>query len=65
MLTPDELVRQAVATVEIYARRGANAYRDIFDLDPTQEPESAAIFIAAFMRASAHDFDVAIRENKP
>ena len=65
MMTPDALMRQAAMTADLYAREGAKVYRDIFGLDPAQEPESAAVFIAAFMRTSAHDFDVGMRENRP
>jgi len=62
MITPDDAMRQAHMTADLYAYEGSKAFGRIFGFSPEDEPQAAAIFIGQYMRAAAHDFDVAMRE---
>lgn len=62
MYTPDDAMRQAHMTANLYAYEASVAFEKIFGFDPVDEPQAAAIFIGQYMRTAAHDFDVAMRE---
>ena len=62
MFTPEDAMRQAHQTADLYAHEAARKFEDIFRCPPEVEPEAAALFIAQYMRCAAHDFDVAMRE---
>lgn len=63
-MTPDDAMRQAHMTANLYANEAAQMFKQIFDVSPDDEPEAAAIFIGQYMRTAAHDFDVAMRERR-
>jgi hypothetical protein len=54
---------QAAATAEVYAREGAKVFEDIFGTTAARSQETAAVFLAGFMRAAAQDFDTVMRIN--
>lgn len=62
MITPDDAMRQAHMTADLYAYEGSKAFEKIFGFLPEDEPHAAAIFIGQYMRTAAHDYDVAMRE---
>ena len=64
MIDAETAMRQAALTAEVYALKGAETYEKIFGHPPAECPSAASVFIGHFMRAAAHDFDVAIRENQ-
>lgn len=61
-MTPDDMMRQAAMTAELYAREGSKVFMDIFGVHPGEEPKVAVDFLKAFMRTAAHDFEIAMRE---
>lgn len=62
MFSPADAMRQAHMTADLYAWEASVAFEKIFGFPPEDEPQAAAIFIGQYMRAAAHDFDVAMRE---
>jgi hypothetical protein len=62
MITPEDAMKQAHMTASLYAYEAAVAFERIFNCEPTQATQAAAIFIGQYMRTAAHDFDVAMRE---
>ena len=61
MTDAEYLMRQAGMTAEVYALKGAETYEKIFGHPPAESISAASVFIGHFMRAAAHDFDVAMR----
>jgi hypothetical protein len=49
-------------TASLYAYEASVAFEKIFGFPAEDEPKAAAVFIGQYMRAAAHDFDVAMRE---
>ena len=62
MFTPEDAMRQAHMTADLYAYEAARSFERIFGFPPEDEPQAAAVFIGQYMRTAAHDFDVAMRE---
>ena len=62
MITPENAMNQAHMTADLYAYEGSKAFERIFGFWPENEPQAAAVFIGQYMRAAAHDYDVAMRE---
>jgi hypothetical protein len=60
MMSAQHAMEQAAMTAETYARKGARLFEDIFDVPPDENPAAAAVFLAAFMRTAAQDFDTAV-----
>jgi hypothetical protein len=60
MITPDDAMRQAHMTADQYAYEASKAFERIFGFSPEDEPQAAAVFIGQYMRAAAHDYDVAM-----
>lgn len=62
MITPEDAMRQAHMTADLYASEAARTFEKVFGFLPEDEPQAAAVFIGQYMRTAAHDFDVAMRE---
>jgi hypothetical protein len=61
-MTPEDAMRQAHMTADLYAYEAARTFEKIFGFPAEDEPQAAAIFIGQYIRTAAHDFDVAMRE---
>ena len=56
MITPHEAMEQAHATARKYAYEGIKAFEDLTGLDPEENPQVLATFVAGFMQAASTDF---------
>lgn len=56
MITPHEAMEQAHATARKYAYEGIKAFEDLTGLDPEENPQVLATFVAGFMQAASIDF---------
>ena len=61
-MTPEDAMRQAHMTADLYAHEAARTFERIFGFPPEEDAPAAAIFIGQYMRTAAHDYDVAMRE---